>query len=80
VALVETRDLARFTPNTHRVPLDLLATWLTRETGAEVLLVALQPRQTTLGEPVSAEVGEAARLVAATLNRALETRAGGFPC
>jgi hydrogenase 3 maturation protease len=80
LALVETRDLARYTPTTHRVPLDLLATWLARETGAEVLLVALQPRQTTLGEPVSAEVGEAARLVAATLNRALETRAGDSPC
>jgi len=80
LALVETAELARFTPTTHRVPLDLLATWLGRETGAEVLLVAVQPRRIGWGEPVSPEVGEAARLVAATLNRALENHAGGSPC
>jgi hydrogenase 3 maturation protease len=80
LAVVETAALTRFTPTTHRVPLDLLATWLARETGAEVLLVGVQPRRLGWGEPVSPEVGEAARLVAATLNRALDARAGGSPC
>jgi hydrogenase 3 maturation protease len=80
LALVDTAELARFTPTTHRVPLDLLATWLARETGADVVIAAVQPRRIGWGEPVSPEVGESVRLLAATLNRALESRAGGSPC
>jgi hydrogenase 3 maturation protease len=80
LALVETSDLVGFTPTTHHVPLDILAHWLARETGAEVLLLAVQPRGTNLGDPVSPEVEEAARLAAATLNHALARRVGGSPC
>ncbi len=80
LALLETRDLARFAPTTHHVPLDLLAHWLARETGAEVLLLAVQPRRMDLGAPVSPEVAEGVRLAAATLNQALACRGGGSPC
>jgi hydrogenase 3 maturation protease len=80
LALVETSDLKGFTPTTHHVPLDVLARWLARETGADVVIAAVQPQRIGWGDPVSQEVGEAARLLAATLNRALASRAGGPPC
>jgi hydrogenase 3 maturation protease len=80
LALVDTADLLRFPPTTHRVPLDLLATWLERETGAEVALLAVQPRGVGWGEPVSPEVEETVGLLIATLSGAAEARAGGSPC
>ncbi len=80
LALVETSDLVRFTPSTHHVPLDVLARWLTRETGATVLLLALQPRRTTFGAALTPEVAEAARVAAETLGRALASRGAGLPC
>jgi hydrogenase 3 maturation protease len=80
LALLETRDLLGFTPSTHRVPLDILAHWLAQDTGATVLLLAVQPRATGLGQPLSPEVAEAARLAASTLNRALAARPRGLPC
>jgi hydrogenase maturation protease len=75
MALLDTRDLVRFTPTTHRVPLDLLATWLAAETGADVFVLAVQPLQTRFGAPVSPEVDEAAARLAAALESGLEARA-----
>jgi len=80
LALVEASDLNGFTPTTHHVPLDILARWLARETGADVVVAAVQPRRIGWGDPMSPEVGEGARLLAGALNRAVESRAGGCAC
>ncbi len=80
LALVDTGELVRYAPTTHRVPLDLLASFLAGETGASVFLVAIQPGRTALAGPPSREVEEAAALVAAVMNGALEDRCGGRPC
>jgi hydrogenase 3 maturation protease len=74
VALLRTSNLAAFAPTTHHVPLDLLATFLARETGAEVLVLAIQPGRTTLGAQITPAVEEAAALVAGALNRVIESR------
>lgn len=71
VALLGRGELAGFVPTTHRVPLDLLAAFLAGETRADVLVVAIQPRQTTLGAAMTPAVEEAAGLAAEVLNRAL---------
>jgi hydrogenase 3 maturation protease len=76
VGLLDTRDLVRFTPTTHRVPLGVLAAWLAAETGADVFVLAVQPLQTRLGARVSPEVDEGTARLAAALGRAMEAR----PC
>jgi len=80
LALVGPGDLDRFTPTSHRVPLEVLARWLAAETGARVFLLAVQPARTGVGEAVSAEVAAAALLAADILNRALSQRRDGLPC
>ncbi len=80
LALVEPGDLDRFTPTSHRVPLQVLAHWLTVETGASVFLLAVQPARTGPGEAVSAEVEAAAAFAADVLDRALWRGPEGLPC
>jgi hydrogenase 3 maturation protease len=70
VALLDPRELAPQAASTHRVPLAVLAAWLAREAGSEVVVLAIQPAHTELGAPVSAAVEHAAALVASLLERA----------
>lgn len=62
VALVEPEALAGYTPTTHRVPLALVADILRRASGADVLVLGIQPRQV---EPGTAAGGEVRVAVAA---------------
>jgi len=71
VALLEPADLGEGAALTHRTPLTLLSTFLSRETGADVLLLAIQPRSLEWGEPMSPEVEAAARHLADILAEAL---------
>lgn len=43
LALLSPEDLGRYWPSTHRVPVALLMEYLHRTTGADVLLLAVQP-------------------------------------
>ena len=54
-------------PSTHRLPLGLLASYIRKETGAEVVLVGVQPRSIEFGEGMSEEAGRAAEAVARAL-------------
>jgi hydrogenase 3 maturation protease len=74
VALLEAGDLRLHEAWTHRVPLGLLMGVLARETGADVLLLAIQPRQVGLGCALSAEVETSVALVVETLDHLLEQR------
>lgn len=56
---------------THAPPLSVLMSLLSAETGADVRLVAIQPRSTELGAAMSTEVAEAVRRVAAELENLL---------
>jgi hydrogenase 3 maturation protease len=76
VALLEVEDLPEGPLFTHRTPLRLLADVLRRETGADVFLLAIQPRHLEWGEAMSSEVEEAARMVSLILRSA---RAGEAP-
>ncbi len=73
VALLEPEDLPGGAAFTHRTPLSLLAKFLRRETGADVFLLAIQPRSLEWGDPMSSEVEAAAqhlsRILAAALDR-----------
>ena len=65
---------AAYWPSTHRAPLGLLVDYLERTTRARVFLLAIQPRQTGLFEPMSAEMLSSVESVADLLNDVFETR------
>ena len=57
VSLIERDKLADFpATSTHNIPLKVLADYLHAETGAAVLLLAVQPRSTAFGAALSPEV------------------------
>ena len=70
-ALLEPEDLRGGATFTHRTPLALLSKFLRRETGADVLLLAIQPRSVEWGDPMSPDVEEAARHLGDILASAL---------
>jgi hydrogenase 3 maturation protease len=74
-SLLEPEDLRAGAAFTHRTPLALLSKFLRRETGADILLLAVQPRSVEWGEPMSPEVQEAARRLGDILASALHREA-----
>ena len=74
VAVLEAAELRLHGAWTHRVPLGTLMDVLARETGADVLLLAIQPRQVGLGCAPSAEVEASVALLIETLDGLLATR------
>ena len=56
VALLSATELRDYAPSTHRVPLAVLADFLGQATGAEVLLLAVQPGRCGFGVGLTAEV------------------------
>ncbi len=70
VALLEVDDVALREASTHRAPLSLLAQYIQAESGAEVLLLAIQPGDREPGLSPTAEVVEASRVLADLLETA----------
>lgn len=64
VAVVEIDALPEGLPGTHRTPLSLLAEVVRRRTGADVFLLAIQPRHLGFATPPSPEVAASAERVA----------------
>lgn len=73
--LLQPEDLQGGGAFTHRTPLSLLSKFLRRETGADVLLLAIQPRSVEWGVSLSPEVEEAAAHLADILASALQREA-----
>jgi len=76
VALLEKEDVGLYFPTTHRMPLALMMEFVRRETGADVFVLAVQPRQVGFRAPVSEEVTASVGLVADILAEVLLVRAG----
>ena len=74
-AVLEPEELREGAVFTHRTPLALLSKFLRRETGADVLLLAVQPRSVEWGDAMSPEVEEAAAHLADILASALHREA-----
>lgn len=86
-AVLERNDVTSYTPGTHRLPLSVLMELVELETGADVLLLGIQPSQVGFGLPPSAEVVAAAEVVGDTLERvfsaacaAADGVTGALPC
>jgi hydrogenase 3 maturation protease len=67
-ALLEMEDVAGREAFTHSAPLTLLARFIRSETGADVLLIGIQPGHRRLGGPPSPEVTAAALSLAGILD------------
>lgn len=70
IALLEKDQLDGHCPTTHRAPLNLLMEFLRLETGADVVLLAIQPAHFDFGRPMSREVDTSVTLLAATIQQA----------
>jgi len=68
VAILDKTQMAAYWPSTHRVPLGLLTDFLERATRARVFLIAIQPRQSALFQPMSVDVSRSVMAVADVLN------------
>jgi hydrogenase 3 maturation protease len=64
IALIEKEQLTGYLPTTHRMPLSILMSLLRQETGADVFLLAVQPKCTGFGVQVSQEVELSSALLA----------------
>lgn len=71
VALLHSGDMEAYWPSTHRAPLSLLMDYLGARTGAEVLLLAIQPQHTALFGPPSRAVSDSVSLLVDELLLAL---------
>ena len=80
VALLNKDETAPYWPSTHRVPVSLLMNYLESETRARVLLVAIQPQQTSFSQPMSAEVSSSVEAIANALSEALPERPAHVQC
>lgn len=74
VAVLETARIATYWPSTHRAPLGLIVDYLEKITQARILLLAIQPQQTDLFQPISPEVKSVVEAVASVLNDVLDSR------
>lgn len=70
VALLRGAEIAGCTALAHRIPVALLAGILHVDTGAEVLVLGIQPARLGFGRPLSEPVAASAALVAELLQQA----------
>lgn len=68
VALLDADQTPAFWPSTHRIPLSLIFEYLKRATAARMFLIAIQPQQTGLFEPMSTDALSAVESIAEVLN------------
>ncbi len=64
VAIIDPAHAAGISFSTHALPMSVLCNYLTRETGAVVMLVGIQPATVKFGDAVTEEVRRAAEMVA----------------
>jgi len=86
VAVFDHLNAPRDIYSTHLAPLSLLMNFVERESGAEVLLLGVQPRDIRLGAPMSPEVARSVDALASLMGgdvlgavRALRQAADIFP-
>ncbi len=74
VSLLDANQTLAFWPSTHRIPLSLIFEYLRRGTCAQIFVIAIQPQQTGLFEPMSVRVRLSVESIANVLNSVLGMR------
>jgi hydrogenase 3 maturation protease len=72
------QDTSGFSASTHTLPLHILASYLTAELNCEVDLLGIQPAQTQVGAPLSAEVQKTAEEIVKSISGILENSGRPF--
>ncbi|MCU0641332.1 MAG: hydrogenase maturation peptidase HycI [Candidatus Margulisbacteria bacterium] len=73
VRLVELEEIGGFSFSTHALPLKVMIDFILQDHHCAVLIVAIQPKDTTFGAPVDPAVSRAAAQVAADLTAAISS-------
>jgi hydrogenase maturation protease HycI len=58
IARVDAGDIAEQAISTHRLPLSMLMSYIHKQTGAEVILIGIQPARVEMGSKMSPQVKE----------------------
>lgn len=69
IALLQKEQIAAAGFSTHSMPLNLLASYLEKEIGCEVMLIGIQPYNIEFGAPMSAACVKAAALLSRELQK-----------
>ena len=64
--------------STHSMPLSFLMMYLEQETGAQTVLLGIQPQDIRFGEGLTPEIGKAAQKIISTLNILLSDHVRGL--
>ena len=72
IELVTKDRIGGISISTHSMPLSFLMMYLEQETGAETILLGIQPKSTQFGEGLSPEIQEVAEDIIASFERLLE--------
>lgn len=78
VSFLDAKQTLAFWPNTHRIPLSLIFEYLRRATSARIFVIAIQPQQTRLFEPMSVGVRLSVESIAKLLNSVLGMRSSSW--
>ena len=71
IKLIEPGSIGKQTPSTHSIPLYVLVEYIEKEIGSEVIILGIQPKDTTSGTPVSREARRSANRLALMLRQVL---------
>ena len=71
VALFTPDDAGGISFSTHKLPIKVLASYLTQSFDCKVIIIGIQPKTLDFGKPVSGEVKEAVKSVAKTLEEVI---------
>ena len=58
IRTIDKDEIARYHLSTHAMPLSFLMKYLERFTGAKIILIGIQPKETELSDKISKEVME----------------------
>jgi hydrogenase 3 maturation protease len=74
VALLDKEQMVAYWPGTHRVPISLLMNYLEQQTRARVMLIAIQPYQTSFLQAITPAVLSSVEAIAGALITAISSR------
>ncbi len=72
IRLIDEDQIGDVFISTHRLPLNLLSTFLKNSTGTKTIFIGIQPKSVGFGETITEEVSQSVKLVVALLKEVVE--------
>jgi len=71
-AIIDSENIQELIPSTHSLPLSTLAKYIEQEFGAKVIILGIQPKETSFSTEVSAEVIDSVNKLALIIRESLD--------